>query len=114
MNNEIDIRSDSARGERAHSGHPPPGRSHDPRQLGRYLGAHIPGARFVELPAADHLPFVGDQDAVLDPIEEFLTGVRPIVQPDRVLATVMAMEIVNAAERIATIGAARWRARGRA
>ena len=56
----------------------------------------------------DHLPFVGDQDAVLDPIEEFLTGVRPAAEPDRVLATVLAVEIVNAPETIAGVGAARW------
>src|SRR5215212_10097568 len=43
---------------------------------GRYVASRIPGAKFVELPGVDHLPFVGDQDAILGPIEEFLTGVR--------------------------------------
>jgi predicted ATPase/pimeloyl-ACP methyl ester carboxylesterase/DNA-binding CsgD family transcriptional regulator len=76
---------------------------------GRYLAAHIPGARYVELPGADHLPFAGDQDAVLDAIEEFLTGVRPAAEPDRVLATVLAMEVVDAAERAASMGERRWR-----
>ena len=42
----------------------------------RYLASRIPGARLVELPGDDHLPFVGDQDAMLDEIEAFLTGVR--------------------------------------
>jgi pimeloyl-ACP methyl ester carboxylesterase len=41
---------------------------------GRYLAAHIPGANFVELPGRDHLPYVGDQNSVLDEVEEFLTG----------------------------------------
>jgi predicted ATPase/pimeloyl-ACP methyl ester carboxylesterase/DNA-binding CsgD family transcriptional regulator len=81
-----------------------------PVQSSRYLAEHIPNARLVELPGEDHLPFVGDQDAVLDPIEEFLTGVRPSAQPDRVLATVLAMETVNAANTSADVGAARWRA----
>ena len=36
----------------------------------------IPSARFVELPGEDHLPFVGDQDALLDEIERFLSGLR--------------------------------------
>ncbi|HWI17075.1 MAG TPA: alpha/beta fold hydrolase [Vicinamibacterales bacterium] len=39
---------------------------------GRYLASRIPGARFVELPGADHLPFVGDQDAILSAVEDFL------------------------------------------
>jgi DNA-binding winged helix-turn-helix (wHTH) protein/pimeloyl-ACP methyl ester carboxylesterase len=57
----------------------------------RYLATHIPGARLVQLPGADHLPFVGDQDALLDEIEGFLTGVRSDLSqdPDLVLATVV-------------------------
>ena len=43
---------------------------------GRFVAERIPGAKFVELPGNDHLPFVGDQDAILDEMEEFLTGVR--------------------------------------
>ncbi|MET0623886.1 MAG: alpha/beta fold hydrolase [Pyrinomonadaceae bacterium] len=56
---------------------------------GRYVASKIPGARFVELPGCDHLPFVGDQDAILDEVEEFLTGARPEHRIDRVLTTVM-------------------------
>jgi serine/threonine protein kinase/alpha-beta hydrolase superfamily lysophospholipase len=59
---------------------------------GRYLAEYIPGAKFAELPGKDHLPFVGDQDAILDEIEEFLTGVRHAPQVDRVLATVLYLE----------------------
>ncbi len=56
---------------------------------GRFLAEQIPGAKFVELPGPDHLPFVGDQDSILDEIEEFLTGVRHRPLADRVLATVL-------------------------
>jgi pimeloyl-ACP methyl ester carboxylesterase len=56
---------------------------------GRYVASKIPGARFVELPGCDHLPFVGDQDAILDEVEEFLTGARPEHRIDRVLTTVL-------------------------
>jgi predicted ATPase/pimeloyl-ACP methyl ester carboxylesterase/DNA-binding CsgD family transcriptional regulator len=87
-------------------------RAHDrtaPVDAGRYLAERIPGARFVELPGDDHLPFVGDQDAVLAAVEEFLTGVRPLAEPDRVLATVLAMEVVDAAENVASLGERRWR-----
>jgi pimeloyl-ACP methyl ester carboxylesterase len=60
---------------------------------GRYVAGRIPGAKFVELPGADHLPFVGDQDSMLDEVEEFLTGVRHHPQPDTVLATVLVARI---------------------
>ncbi|HVT05173.1 MAG TPA: hypothetical protein VHL58_17550 [Thermoanaerobaculia bacterium] len=58
---------------------------------GRYVASKIPGAKLVELPGNDHLPFVGDQDAILDEMEEFLTGVRHTSEPDRILATVLAI-----------------------
>ena len=45
---------------------------------GRYLAGHIPGARYVELPGDDHIYFAGDADALLDEIEEFVTGSRGI------------------------------------
>ncbi len=56
---------------------------------GRYVASRIPGARFVELPGSDHLPFIGDQDALVGAIEEFLTGFRRGPELDRVLATVL-------------------------
>lgn len=75
----------------------------------RYIAERIPGARFVELAGADHIPFVGDADALLDEIQEFLTGVRPPREPDRVLATVMFIDIVGSTERAAEMGDHRWR-----
>jgi pimeloyl-ACP methyl ester carboxylesterase/DNA-binding winged helix-turn-helix (wHTH) protein len=57
---------------------------------GRYVAGKIPGARFVELPGADHLPFVGDQDAILGEVEEFVMGVRHTFRSEPVLATVLA------------------------
>ena len=56
---------------------------------GRYLAEKIPNARFVELPGVDHLPFVGDQNAILDEVEEFVTGVRHARRVEPVLATVL-------------------------
>ncbi len=60
---------------------------------GRYLAQHIPGAKFVELPGIDHLFFVGDQDAIIEEIEEFLTGMRHAPDLDRVLATVVVSQV---------------------
>jgi pimeloyl-ACP methyl ester carboxylesterase len=62
---------------------------------GRYVAERIPGARFVELPGDDHLPFVGDADAIVDEMEEFLTGVRHVSAPERVLATVLALRVAR-------------------
>jgi hypothetical protein len=56
---------------------------------GRYLASRIPGARFLELAGDDHLPFVGDQDAVLDAIEPFLGGAGQPATDGRVLATAL-------------------------
>ncbi len=62
---------------------------------GRYLADNIPGAKFAELPGIDHLPFVGEQDQILDEIEEFLTGVRHASEFDRVLATVLVAQVAD-------------------
>jgi pimeloyl-ACP methyl ester carboxylesterase len=75
----------------------------------RYVGERIPGARVVEVPGSDHMPWLGDQGRVLDEIEEFLTGVRPHPALDRVLATVLFTDIVGSTELAADLGDRRWR-----
>jgi class 3 adenylate cyclase/pimeloyl-ACP methyl ester carboxylesterase len=75
----------------------------------RFLGEHIPGAKVVELPGDVYFPYLGDQDAVLDEIEEFLTGVRPVVPRDRVLATVLFTDIVGSTATAVQVGDRRWR-----
>ncbi|MCA9128972.1 MAG: alpha/beta fold hydrolase [Planctomycetales bacterium] len=56
---------------------------------GRYLADNIPGARFIEVPGDDHLPFVGHQEEILQPIEKFLTGVSHDSHIKRILATIL-------------------------
>jgi class 3 adenylate cyclase len=75
---------------------------------GRYLADNIANAKFIELPGADQYPWSGEQDVVLDEIQEFLTGVRPVLQPDRVLSTVLFTDIVGSTERAASLGDRRW------
>ncbi|HEV7374515.1 MAG TPA: alpha/beta fold hydrolase [Pyrinomonadaceae bacterium] len=75
---------------------------------GRYVAERITGAKYVELPGQDHLPFVGDQDVILDEVEEFLTGVRHRIEPDRVLATVLFTRIVDSQEHAGRLGVSRW------
>jgi pimeloyl-ACP methyl ester carboxylesterase len=62
---------------------------------GRYVASRIPGARFVELPGQDHLPFVGDQTMLLDTIEKFLSGSRAPVESNRMLATILCATSTN-------------------
>jgi len=76
---------------------------------GRYIAARIPGARFVELPGSDHLPFVGDAEAVLAEVEVFLTGMRTSPEPERILATVLFADIVDSTRHAADLGDSRWR-----
>ncbi len=75
----------------------------------RYMVERMPNARLVELPGEDHMPWFGDSDALLGEVEEFLTGVRHEPEPDRVLATVLFTDIVNATERAAKLGDRQWR-----
>jgi class 3 adenylate cyclase/alpha-beta hydrolase superfamily lysophospholipase len=75
----------------------------------RYLAEHIPGARYVELDGTDSFPFVGDSDAIVEEVEEFLTGVRSGGELARALLTVMFTDIVDATARAAEVGDGRWR-----
>jgi class 3 adenylate cyclase len=74
----------------------------------RYLADQIAEARYVELPGEDHIYFAGDADALLDEIEEFVTGSRGMHDPERVLATVMFTDIVSSTEHAARLGDRRW------
>jgi class 3 adenylate cyclase len=76
---------------------------------GRWIAGQIPSAKYVELPGDEHLIWAGDVDAVVDEVEEFLTGSRPVPEPDRVLATVLFTDIVGSTERAAELGDRRWR-----
>jgi pimeloyl-ACP methyl ester carboxylesterase len=75
----------------------------------RYLAEHIPGAKYVELQGNAHLYFVGDADAFVDEIQEFLTGERSAPESDRILATVLLTDICDSTKRAAEIGDQRWR-----
>ncbi len=75
---------------------------------GRYIAAHIPGARLVEFPGADHSWWTQDQDAIIDQIEELVTGARPTPQANRVLATILFTDIVGSTERVRELGDHAW------
>ena len=75
----------------------------------QYIAAQIDGAKHLELPSADSLPFAPHSVASLDTVEEFLTGRLPPVQLDRVLATILFTDIVNSTEQATSLGDRRWR-----
>jgi class 3 adenylate cyclase len=75
---------------------------------GRYIASQIPGARFVEFPGGDHSWWTQDRDAVIDEVEEIVTGERPAPEPARVLATVLFTDIVRSTERAAALGDHEW------
>ena len=79
-----------------------------PVEHGRYLAAHIAGSRYVELPGADALHWVGDTGPMLDEIEEFITGVRGGFDAERVLTTIVFTDIVGSTQRAAALGDLRW------
>jgi class 3 adenylate cyclase len=80
-----------------------------PAASGRAVADLVPGARFVDVPGVDYGLGVGDVDPLLDEIEEFVTGSRPVHDIDRVLATVLFTDIVASTERAAELGDRGWR-----
>ncbi len=76
---------------------------------GRWIAGQIPGARFLEVPGEDHMPWLGDQDAILDEVQEFLTGERPEPDVTRVLATILFTDIVESTRHAHELGDAKWR-----
>ena len=78
-------------------------------EASRYMAERLPQARLHELPGDAHLPFFGDQDAVLALTQEFLTGDLPVAEPDRAVLTVMFTDIVDSTARATELGDRRWR-----
>lgn len=80
-----------------------------PVAQGRYLAESIPGARYVELPGEDHIPFASELDPVLEEVEEFLVGSRGAAESERALATILFTDIVGSTEKAAELGDRGWR-----
>ena len=75
----------------------------------RFLAERIPGARLVELEGGDNMYSLGDSEALLGEMEEFLTGERHRTEPDRMLATVLFTDICSSTEHAARMGDRGWR-----
>jgi class 3 adenylate cyclase len=79
-----------------------------PPAHGRYIAERVDHAKFVELAGADYLYWMGETTAMLDEIEEFLTGTRSASEPDRVLATVLFTDIVSSTAQASAMGDRAW------
>ena len=81
-----------------------------PPEAGPHLASKIAGAKLVALPGADYLPWFDEPDALLGEVEEFLTGVRPVPEADRILATVLFTDIVDSTGGCPVVGDQAWAA----
>jgi class 3 adenylate cyclase len=81
-----------------------------PVKRGRELAAQIPGAKYIEYPDGDHVPWSGDVEALVGDIQEFVTGERESNSFDleRVLATVLFTDIVDSTRSAAAMGDQQW------
>ena len=76
---------------------------------GRWLAEHLPNARMVEFDGDDHNFWHEGQAEWLGEVQEFVTGTRAVVVPDRVLATVLLTDIVDSTHTASELGDRRWR-----
>jgi class 3 adenylate cyclase/pimeloyl-ACP methyl ester carboxylesterase len=79
-----------------------------PVEHARYLAAHIRDAHLVVLPGGDDLPFGEGSDAIVDEVEEFLTGSRGGAATERILTTVLFTDIVGSTEQATRAGDRSW------
>ncbi|MEY2536561.1 MAG: hypothetical protein QOG67_301 [Verrucomicrobiota bacterium] len=78
-------------------------------EAARDMASRIPGAKFKEYPGNSHSMMLDDMETVLSDIQEFITGERPIESYDRILATVLFLDIASSTERAAALGDTAWR-----
>lgn len=78
-------------------------------EAARDMASRIPGARFKEYPGSSHSMMLDDMETILSDIQEFVTGKRPIESYDRILATVLFLDIASSTERAAALGDIGWR-----
>lgn len=78
-------------------------------EAAREMAAAIPKARLIELPGSDHFAWLDDTGTVLSEIRKFVGAAQPVIETDRVLATVLFTDIVDSTRRASAVGDAAWR-----
>jgi class 3 adenylate cyclase len=82
-----------------------------PVKAARVSADRIPNARMLEVPGAEHLPWLGDRSQFIEPLREFVGAPPPAARSERVLAAVLFTDLVGSTESLAALGDARWRER---
>src|SRR5262249_30527191 len=80
-------------------------------EAARDMANRIPGARFVEFPGHTHQVMTISPERVFAEIQALVTGVRPIEADDRVLATVLFIDVANSTEALSALGDSGWKIR---
>jgi pimeloyl-ACP methyl ester carboxylesterase len=75
---------------------------------GRYLAAHIPNSRYVELLDRCHILFSPELDDVIGSLSELVNDSPVEPPPERVLMTLLFTDIVASTARVAAVGDQRW------
>jgi len=83
----------------------------EPVGAGRFLASEIADAEYVELPGADHFPWAGESEALVNEVRRFLSRVRTEDEDtfERVLATVLFTDVVDSTAQAAAMGDRGWR-----
>ena len=82
----------------------------NPVEVGRYIAGQIPGSTYVELPGSEHSWAGPRQDELIDEVQRFMEQMRAEDEAlDRVLATVVFIDIVSSTAHLERVGDASWR-----
>ena len=81
----------------------------DHPKIAKWVAEAIPDAQLSEVPGRDLALWAGDIDSLVDEIEAFVTGARPSLAPETVLATVLFTDIVESTELQASLGDRAWK-----
>ena len=82
-----------------------------PIKAARVAAERIPSAKMVELPGAEHLPWLGDTAEILAQLRDFVGAPQPVTRAERVLATILFTDLVGSSEQLGRLGDAAWTAR---
>ena len=82
-----------------------------PIKAARVTAQRIPDAKMVELPGAEHLPWLGDTTEILEQLRDFVGAPQPVARPERVLATILFTDLVGSSEQLGRLGDVAWTAR---
>jgi pimeloyl-ACP methyl ester carboxylesterase len=85
-------------------------RAPDDHEPSRDLAQRIPGARHVQVPGKDHVPYAGDIEPLLSEVERFVQSVSAEEASfDRVLATVLFTDVIGSTVKATELGDAAWK-----